>query len=579
MITLFKFRHRNETYIGIRKPISVDSMNLLKSTGFLKYSKTKSTWYFPYSRICFSAFKKLNIRFSIELKNSGTTDVLPSKSEHTSISNLPVKKASMIGATVLSTNIEEKLNADIQPKSRAGDLEVEWNGKGFRLKLPFVQSDIDFLKNLKGSYWNENFKCWVLRSNLMVLKALQQNFNIWGKDEYEKLYGLIGKQTNPQVITLYQTPQHMKKVIVKIEGFGADVAFIKSIPNRNYDKEYRRWIIPYSAKIVDRIVAHYSKQEAKIVNRLPTGKLKYITKGHSYRQRIDVLVSKFTKEQRPTIQPYIELLTRQHYSWSTVTSYCKKMGQVMRYFKTNNLDQLSVDDINNFLYHLAKRDVSSSALNVVFSAIKLYYERVALVDNFNIEKMKRPKKGRTLPTILSITEVERMLRSIRNLKHLSILYTIYGGGLRLNEIINLRVQDIHWERNQLLIHKGKGRKDRMVMLSSSLKELLERYFEDYKPQYWLFEGKDGNTNYNSRSVQAIVKKAAKKAGISRKVSPHTLRHCFATHLLDHGTDVRYIQELLGHRDIKTTLIYTHVTNKRIGEIESPLDRISRNSIL
>jgi len=163
-----------------------------------------------------------------------------------------------------------------------------------------------------------------------------------------------------------------------------------------------------------------------------------------------------------------------------------------------------------------------------------------------------------------------------NLKHTTMLYTLYSTGMRLNEILHLRVQDLWWDRDQILIKGGKGKKDRIVPLSTVLKQLFIQYFEAYKPAYWLFEGQDQQRHYAERSLQLVVQRAAKQAGISKRVTPHTLRHCFATHLLDGGIDVRYIQELLGHSHINTTLIYTHVTNAQLSKVETPLDKLMRH---
>jgi site-specific recombinase XerD len=166
------------------------------------------------------------------------------------------------------------------------------------------------------------------------------------------------------------------------------------------------------------------------------------------------------------------------------------------------------------------------------------------------------------------------LGALDNIKHITILYTLYSSGLRLDELLNLRVNDISFDRNQIFIRQGKGNKDRVVMLSDLLKRLLIFYTDEYKPVYWLFEGKDKKTQYSPSSVRNIVKLATMKAGITKRVTPHKIRHCFATHLLDGGTDIRYIQELLGHKDIKTTLIYTHVTTKNVTQIKSPLDNLN-----
>jgi integrase/recombinase XerD len=162
---------------------------------------------------------------------------------------------------------------------------------------------------------------------------------------------------------------------------------------------------------------------------------------------------------------------------------------------------------------------------------------------------------------------------LNNIKHICILYVLYGCGLRLKELLDITLDDVWWDRNQLFIRGGKGKKDRVVCLGQTLKEMLSNYFDAYQPQHWLFEGQDRINQYSSRSVQQVVKKALHKAHITKKISPHTLRHCFATHLLDEGVQLPFIQKLLGHKDVKTTMIYTHVTTQSVDRITSPLDRI------
>lgn len=154
-----------------------------------------------------------------------------------------------------------------------------------------------------------------------------------------------------------------------------------------------------------------------------------------------------------------------------------------------------------------------------------------------------------MPTILSTQEVNRLLECVSNTKHIVLLFILYGGGLRLNEVISMQVNDIWWDRNQMLIRSGKGNKDRVVMLSQTLKQLLRKYFNEFMPQQWLFEGQDNQTQYSERSVQNVVKMLS-KSRYYQKVSPHTLRHCFATHLTDAGIQLPYIQTLLGHKDVK-----------------------------
>lgn len=170
-------------------------------------------------------------------------------------------------------------------------------------------------------------------------------------------------------------------------------------------------------------------------------------------------------------------------------------------------------------------------------------------------------------------EVASVFRAVGNMKHRCILYIIYSGGLRLSEVTNLRVLDIDSGRMMIKIRQGKGKKDRYTLLSERTLELLRMYFREFKPKDWLFEGSEGG-KYSDRSVQEIFYKAVRKSGLKRHATVHTLRHSFVTHLLEQGTDIRYIQELLGHSNIKTTLIYSHVTRKGIDGIRSPLDSLN-----
>jgi len=209
--------------------------------------------------------------------------------------------------------------------------------------------------------------------------------------------------------------------------------------------------------------------------------------------------------------------------------------------------------------------------NQAINAIKFYYEKV-LGRPVRKYYVQRPKKGWNLPNVLSEIEVQQIFSNTENLKHKAILSLIYSAGLRRGELINMKIEDIDSKRMYVIIRQGKGRKDRYSILSEKILDLLRRYFKDYRPKKWLFEGQFGG-QYSETSVHNILKAAVKKSGIRKKVTVHTLRHCFATHLLEHGVDLRYIQELLGHRSPKTTEIYTHITQRGLGKIKSPLDNL------
>jgi len=227
--------------------------------------------------------------------------------------------------------------------------------------------------------------------------------------------------------------------------------------------------------------------------------------------------------------------------------------------------------ITAFLRYLVlERKVSTSYQNQAINAVKFYYERV-LGGHRKVYLVERPREEKTLPIVLSEKEIGDLLKATENIKHKSILMLAYSAGLRLSELINVKLTDIDSQRMQIRVEQAKGNKDRYSLLSNRLLELLREYFLAYKPKIWLFEGAKGG-QYSVNSIQAIMKESVKKAGIKKKVSVHTLRHSFATHLLENGTDLRYIQVLLGHASSKTTEVYTHITTKGFDQIKSPLDK-------
>jgi integrase/recombinase XerD len=221
-----------------------------------------------------------------------------------------------------------------------------------------------------------------------------------------------------------------------------------------------------------------------------------------------------------------------------------------------------------------ERNISGSYQNQSINAIKFYYERV-IGGQRKIYTIDRPRKEKMLPEVLSEEEMVKILNATQNLKHKAILMTIYSAGLRISELINLRIKDIDSKRMQIRVEQAKGKKDRYTLLGTKTLEVLRKYVAEYKPKVWLFEGVKGE-QYSTSSIQANLKIAVDKVGINKRITVHTLRHSFATHLLEAGTDIRYIQSLLGHSSGKTTEIYTHITTKGFDQIKSPLDKLEIN---
>lgn len=231
------------------------------------------------------------------------------------------------------------------------------------------------------------------------------------------------------------------------------------------------------------------------------------------------------------------------------------------------------EDARTFLLELLRtRGSSHSYVNQAVSALKFFFVRVLEMDPPDV-RLSRPKVDRTLPVILSRDEVARLLGVLRNRKHRAILMMVYSAGLRVGEVVRLKVRDIDPERMLVHVRKAKGRKDRYVMLSAIALEALREYWRAYRPKDWLFPGARSGRHLTERSVQKVFHKAKGQAGIRKDVSVHSLRHAFATHLLEAGTDIRFIQKLLGHKSTKTTELYTRVTKQSLGAIRSPLDGI------
>lgn len=264
------------------------------------------------------------------------------------------------------------------------------------------------------------------------------------------------------------------------------------------------------------------------------------------------------------------------YSENTLNAYKSELKFFFSYFGQKNLVEITKDEIEGYIHYLiSKYNISEYKQNVAINAIKFYYEHVKGLprEYYDIQRAKRPKQ---LPNVLSSKEVLALINSPKNIKHKAILYTIYSGGLRLSELINLRIKDIRTDDGYIFIRGAKGKKDRHTLLSEKLLIILRRYYRANKPSYWLFEGADGG-KYSSKSVQKVFRKAQEESGSNPWATPHTLRHSFATHMLENGENLRTIQVLLGHESTKTTEVYTHVMGVNNKKIKNPLDIMMENN--
>lgn len=271
------------------------------------------------------------------------------------------------------------------------------------------------------------------------------------------------------------------------------------------------------------------------------------------------------------IEKFKQYLRSKRYSESTITTYSEALKSFLVFYRNKPIAEITNEDVivyNN--EYILNNNLSASYQNQIVNAIKLFFQTIRET-KMMVDKIHRPKRAKVLPNVLSKEEIKFILNAHSNIKHKMMLSLIYSCGLRRSELLNLKPADIDSNRNIVLLKNAKGKKDRIAPLSPKILEMLREYYIGYKPKTWLFEGQVAGEHYSEQSLQSVLKQALQKAGIKKPVTLHWLRHSYATHLLESGTDLRYIQELLGHSSSKTTEIYTHVSTKSIQQIKSPFD--------
>lgn len=338
-----------------------------------------------------------------------------------------------------------------------------------------------------------------------------------------------------------------------------------------------------------RVIWIHFEKDARLIKHLKehliakwsqTQKCWYVNDNHTYRKLFGIEESVVSQEVFDKINPinleelnkFINTITLKGYSKNTLKTYAMEFAQLLYLLKDKPVQELTPERLQSyFLYCHDKLKLSENQIHSRINAVKFYYEQVLHKPRMFFD-IPRPKKALQLPKPLNMNQIKKLFDVTDNLKHRVMLKLCYGMGLRVSEIINIKISDIDSKAMKVLVQRGKGKKDRYVNLPESLLPELREYYTMYKPKEYLFEGQFGE-QYAIRSAQAAFKKAMKKAGIRKTIGIHGLRHSYATHLLELGTDITLIQKLLGHNDIKTTMLYTHVADTAISSVPSPLDKI------
>lgn len=271
------------------------------------------------------------------------------------------------------------------------------------------------------------------------------------------------------------------------------------------------------------------------------------------------------------IRQFISWMKYRRYSPSTINTYSEVVRTFLKFNLPKKANEIVPDDMVRFVNeYIIKKGLSFSYQNQLVNGSKLFFKEI-IKTSFSVEKFERPRRTHKLPNVLSKEEVSKILQALPNQKHSTMLSLIYACGLRRSELINLKPLNVDSNRHLLIILNAKGYKDRVIPISDKLIEMLRDYYKAFKPKVWLFEGQKAGEKYSETSLQKVLKQALKRSNIQKPVTLHWLRHSYATHLLESGVDLRYIQELLGHKSSKTTEIYTHVSEKSLQKIKSPFD--------
>lgn len=336
---------------------------------------------------------------------------------------------------------------------------------------------------------------------------------------------------------------------------------VKQYPEAKWNVKLNAWTVPYNDSQLDNLLKYFKGKVWLDYSGLRKVKVEAETSS------LPPLSLELSKE----INKFIDWMRNRRYSESTIKNYSGGLGLFFRFNENKNPELISNEDLETFHkdYIIGKK-YSASFQSLIINAVKLYFSN-RLNKKLEPKGIERPKNPRILPHVLSKEEVKAILQAHQNLKHRAMLSLIYACGLRRSELLNLKVGDIDSKRGMLLIRQAKGRKDRMVPISEKILELLREYYRYAKPKVYLFEGDKNGEKYSETSLQKVLKNAVRKSGINKQVTLHWLRHSYATHLLENGTDLRYIQELLGHNSSRTTEIYTHVTDNSLKKIKSPFD--------
>jgi site-specific recombinase XerD len=555
-----KIIHNNDTRIRIDFPYDAEIVNKLRQIPDTRWSKTLKAWHIPYTKEAFTQLKSLFP--DVEYPVVAPPIILGRVQTTVKPQDLPIKNTE--NQINESSEIIRTQPSDKSIKRKYDEISIDITARHIFVKMPKVQADVDFVRSFKFVQWDPRSFCWVIPNFAKNAERIRSYFEPKNPEITEHTFN--EKVTEVENVAFNSDEllvvNFMKRSLYLYFSFNQGLHMkLKQMPYCKWNARRYCWGLPYSDKFVNELKTLAEQFSLRFVYR------------EEKKPKLKPRISKYDVENyRDCPQSFINKLNELRYSQNTVDVYTDMFEEFINYYNEVELDDITEEMIVDFLRYLVKeRHVSTSYQNQSINAIKFYYEKV-MRGQRKVYLIERPREEKYLPEVLSQEEVKLILNNTENLKHKAVLMTIYSAGLRISEAINLKLKDIDSGRMQIRVEQAKGKKDRYTLLSEKTLQTLRKYVVEYKPGEWLFEGMNGE-RYSQKAIQVMLKKAVEKSKITKRVTVHTLRHSFATHLLESGTDLRYIQSLLGHENTKTTEIYTHITTKGFDQIKSPLDNL------
>lgn len=572
MIQVRKIFHRGEHRIGIYFGFDDELKNKAKSIGAC-WSQTHKCWYVLYNKV---NYRQILLNFDdVEVIKDENNELHP---EPALTGQENVRIAESIGE--FQSNIQAEHKGAVP--EIAGHVVCRGSlGKYWILQVPYQKELASKLLDIKGVYWNKREKAYFVLRHVNVKIKVEALLGI-GEIFPAEYFNLETVVSNPNtLIELREYPANKKWMMLKCPPVPYLIEQVKRWEGSRYSKAHHAYLLTATPAMMENLQKLSEELNIPIRNKLPA---KYLSKRKALNKKETQLknLKESLLQQVPAMaQTYtlamLDYLLAQNYSANTIKSYTNAFNLFMRINQYQNPDGLTEGQIVKHLAWMTERGMSASSVAMLVNALLYYFRTVLKRDAFEI-RIPRPRMEHHLPSVLTMEECFRIFSFVDNPKHKLLLLIGYGAGLRRSEIVSLKWADILFEEHQIHVKQSKGKKDRIVMLPYSIVEYLKLYRKLNASDDWVFAGQYRGEALSGRTVQQVMANAVVKAGLEKRATVHTLRHSFATHLLESGTDIRYIQQLMGHSSIKTTMIYTHITPKAERKIISPLDNLVQSNL-